>query len=184
LLSRRWKQLPLYPKPGISFMEAPLARNQILNQLQVEYEHIQHLLTGLTADQMLTPNVVGIWSIKDVFAHMVHWNRFPVKEIEYAMRGEDPVPIYDSRDDDDINGEVVAASRTDSLEDVLANFAQSYIEAVHTIEALPDEAFEPNGQVEILLGDTIEGTLNNNTYEHWALHREQIERWLATGETQ
>lgn len=161
-----------------------LTRAQILQRLQDEYDRLQQLLAGLTADQMLQPNVVGVWSIKDIVAHLVHWARFPAKEIAYALRGEDPSPLYDSRDDDVINGEVVLASQDKSLEEVLANFAQAFVEVIHTVEHLPDAAFEPNGRIETLLGDTVEGVLNNNTYDHWTLHREQIERWLATGDTQ
>jgi hypothetical protein len=165
-------------------METRLTRAEILQRLQSEYEKLQQVLAGLTADQMLQPNVVGIWSIKDVVAHLIHWARFPVKELGYSLRGADPSPIHDARDDDLINGEVVVANQNKSLEEVLANFAQAFVEVITTVERLPEAAFEPKGRIETLLGDSVDGTLNNNTYDHWALHREQIERWLKTGETQ
>ncbi|MBC8170761.1 MAG: ClbS/DfsB family four-helix bundle protein [Anaerolineae bacterium] len=165
-------------------METRLTRAQILQRLQTEYEKLQQVLTRLTTDQMLHPNVVGVWSIKDIVAHLIHWARFPVKEIGYALRGEDPSPLHDTREDNLINREVVAVSQAKALEEVLANFAQAFVEVVHTVEHLPEAAFESNGRIETLLGDSVDGTLNNNTYDHWALHREQIERWLATGEPQ
>lgn len=165
-------------------------RDAILDRLHDEYEAFTNVLDDLAVEQMIEPNVVGEWSIKDLVAHLVYWNRLPVQEIEAALNGVEPSTVVNRTDDDvtqpeqvnAINERVVEESYNDSVGDVMANFAHSYQLLLQTVNHLPDSAFEIGGEIERLLGDTIEDTLNNNTYEHWAEHRTQVEAWMTTSQ--
>lgn len=170
----------------------PNTKDVILDRLHDEYEAFINVLDDLTVEQMIEPNVVGEWSIKDLVAHLVYWNRLPVQEIEAALSGVDPSTLLNRVDDDTteaeqvnvINTQVVEESYNESVGDVMANFAHSYQLLLQTVMNLPDSAFQSGGEIERLLGDSIEDTLNNNTYEHWAEHRTQIEAWMTTGQPQ
>jgi hypothetical protein len=161
------------------------AKAYILDRLSDEYEAMNAVLDSLVVEQMIEPNVIGIWSIKDLIAHLVYWNGLPVREVDAALRGETPSAVMDTTDDDEthkqavdqINAQAVEASLNQSVGEVLADFA-------HTITELPESAFDSGSEIERLLGDTVEHTFDNNTYDHWAEHRAQIEAWIATGETQ
>jgi hypothetical protein len=155
-----------------------LARNQILARLHQEFAAFQAVLNQITPLQMLEPNVVGVWSVKDLIAHLVHWNRFPIKEIECALKGEDPAIVRDPREDDEINAEVVSQSRTWTVDELQHDFESSFHEVVRLVEDLPNDAFVAQGYIEQLLGESISETLANNTYDHYVLHRQQLEAWL------
>jgi hypothetical protein len=155
-----------------------LDRSQMLARLQDEFGKFQAVLNQCTTTQMLAPNVVGVWSVKDLVAHLVHWNRFPIKEIECALKGEDPDVVRDTREDDEINAEVVTQSRTWTVEELRRDFETSYQEVVKLVTELADDAFTTSGRIEQLLGASISETLANNTYDHYALHRRQLEAWL------
>jgi hypothetical protein len=165
-------------------------KDAILDRLHDEYEALASVLDKLTVEQMIEPDVVGEWSVKDLIAHLVYWNRLPVQEIEAALNGVDPSTLLDRVDDDTtegsrvdaINAKVVEESYNDSVGDVMANFAHSYQLLLQTVMNLPEIAFDSGSEIEQLLGDTIDNTLNNNTYEHWAEHRVQLEAWIAQQE--
>lgn len=138
-------------------------REAILNRLHDEYETLKALIDSLAVEQMVKPNVVGTWSIKDVIAHLVYWNMLPVREIKAALNGEDPATVIAVEDDDTLheeavnktNAEVVDASLNQSVGDALADFVHSYQLVVKTVMELPDHAFIAGGDFERLLGDSI-----------------------------
>lgn len=153
-----------------------LDKAEILNRLHAEYEWLQTTLAKLTPEQMLEAGVVGYWSVKDVIAHLVFWNRYPVTELEHALAGK---PFaFDHSALDEHNARAVAAYANRSLEETLADFEATFQQVVQAIEALPDAAFEPDSELERRLDDTIAGAFGNNTWEQYHEHGEQIRAWI------
>ncbi len=153
-----------------------LVKDEILDHLDTGYTRLQATLSKLTPEQMLEPDVVGFWSVKDVIAHLVFWNRYPVMELQRALEGK---PFeFDHSDPDAINARAVAAYEHRSLQETQADFAASFQEVVQAIQALADEDFRPESDLERRLDDSVAGVFSNNTWEHYALHREQIEAWM------
>lgn len=155
---------------------AVLGKVEILSRLEHAYTRLDTTLAPLSWAKMVEPGVTGYWSVKDIVAHLIYWNRHPVTELETALNG-DSVAANGHKDIDRINAEAVLAYRNCSIEETLTAFQESY-QAVHEIIAtLPDSAFEPDADITIRLGDTIEGAFANNTYDHYVLHEAQIHDW-------
>jgi hypothetical protein len=64
-------------------------------------------------------------------------------------------------------------------EDTLAAWERSYRQVVEVVKALRESDFRPGNRLEQLLGDTINGTLANNTYAHYAKHLPRLEALVA-----
>jgi uncharacterized protein (TIGR03083 family) len=158
-------------------MDTRLDKADILNLLHTEYGRLQATLAKLTPEQMLQPNVVGYWSVKDVLAHLVFWNRYPVMELQHALQGK--IFEFDHSEPDRINAVAVAQYEARSLDDVKADFAETFKEIVAAIEALSDADFASSSQLEQALGDTVAEAFSNNTFEHYPLHEAQIRAWIA-----
>jgi len=152
-----------------------LNKAQILERLQAEHFKLFNVLAQLMPEERAQPQTLGAWSVRDMMAHTIYWNRFPIREMECACRGDNPEQVRDPRHEDEINAENVARYTDAGYDQVMLEFERSYRELVAAVEALPEHAFEADGAIERLLGDTISQTLNSNTYDHWALHRAQIE---------
>jgi uncharacterized protein (TIGR03083 family) len=153
-----------------------LNKAQILARLHAEYEHLQATLAKLTAEQMLQPNVVGVWSVKDVTAHLVFWNRYPVIELQHALEGK-PYE-FDHSKLDEHNARAVAEYAGRSVQETLADFEATFRQVVQAIEALPDTAFEAGNELERILDDTVSGAFGNNTWEQYREHGDQIRGWM------
>jgi len=157
-------------------MAEQLSKAEIVEALNREHDRLLKTVFRLTLDQMTQSGVAGEWSVKDVLAHLIFWNNFVVGELQAALVGK--TWEFDNSDTDTANEQAVARYRDQSFMEVILCYSESVSEVVRMVWSLPDRAFEPGSSVERTLGDTVAGALNNNTYDHYALHREQIEMWL------
>src|SRR5215813_12831343 len=51
---------------------------------------LERLLAQLSVEQMNQPGAVGVWSVKDVLAHLAYWQRYGAELLLAAARGETP----------------------------------------------------------------------------------------------
>lgn len=159
-------------------MEDRLERREILQRLRAEHRRLSAALEQLTPAQVMQPDVVGYWSVKDVVSHLVFWNQFAVAEVNAAGSGKaHPHPPGTG---DEINAQAVAEHDGRDWGEVHSQFEQSCEQVITLVETLPDEAFEPDNRIEQILEETIHGALANNTYEHWPMHEAQIRMWMET----
>jgi uncharacterized protein (TIGR03083 family) len=157
-------------------MDQFVDRAELLRRLDREYRRFHSAIAPLTPAQLQAHGVVGAWSIKDVIAHFIVHEQFALHELQHALRGERYRP--QEPETATINARAVAERRSQSLDDVLQAWDESYHQVVAAVRSLTDAAFDPTGPVVQLLEDTIDGALGNNTYDHYAEHLPTIEAWV------
>lgn len=157
-------------------MDNHVGRAELLGRLARSYERVMAVIAPLGPAQLEATGVVDDWSIKDLLAHFIAHEQFALAELDHARRGEryDPGP----GGSDAINARAVAERRQDSGASVLRDWQASYQRLVSAVQALSDADFDPAGPLAQALGDTIDGALGNNSYEHYAEHLPAIEDWL------
>lgn len=153
-------------------MESTLTKTQFLEHLQTGHAQLQATLAALSHEQMLEPNVVGEWSVKDVLAHLVLHEQLALQELISAQKGE---TLYiEPNSTDRANAIAVAEGRDVSVSEAIANWEHSYQEVLGTLQALPEADYTAASPLFDYLGDTIQGTFANNTYEHYEEHGDMI----------
>ncbi len=157
-------------------MEKRLPREEILRRLALEYQRLMDTFARLTPEQWIAPDMVGTWTAKDVMAHLVFWNRFPVQELQAAVNGS--AFAQPEGTGDEINARAVASFQDWTPEAVRSAFEHAYGELLDCVKSLPNSAFEADSPIEQVLDETVHGTLANNTYEHWPIHEAQIRAWI------
>jgi hypothetical protein len=150
-------------------------RTALLDRLERERVALAAELDKLTPRQLIKPVVVGTWSIKDLLAHIIAHEQRALQEVQCALRGEQLTIDHDANDT--FNDQAVTSSEVRTVEEVLSAWEASAREVRDTVVVLPDAAFEPSGPVVAVLGDSIDGALGNNTYLHYAEHRQEVESW-------
>lgn len=158
-------------------MEARLPRQDILARLDDAYRQFHDALAAVKPEQMEQSGVVGFWSVKDLLAHLIFWNQFPVQELQAALVGV--TVAHPDGSGDEINAWAVSFYCDQPADAVREAFEQSYRDLLTCIKALPDSAFDAGSAVEQVLGETVHGALGNNTYEHWPVHEAQLRAWSA-----
>src|SRR5438128_1790764 len=79
------------------------------------------LLARLSVAEMNQPGAVGVWSVKDVLAHIAFWERCMVNIIRAAARGDTPDLLADDATERN-NASVVAQYYQHSLAAVIADW--------------------------------------------------------------
>ena len=158
-------------------MAEHVSKYELLQRLHKGCEQFRHLIAPLTHAELGTPGVLGAWSIKDIVAHFIAHEQFALGELAAARNGE--AFEYPVEGTDAINAAATAQHSGTPAEQVLLRWEQSFRQVVALAEALAEADFAPDSAVVQRLGDTIDGALANNTYEHYAEHTPAVREWIA-----
>lgn len=161
-------------------MPTEKSKKVILNRLQLERKKLIETLAGLSGDETSHPGVVGVWSVKDVLAHLAHWEAGMLNWIKAARQGQPvdgPEEGLTWRQMHEYNQRIYEAHRNESLPEVKQYFHDSHACFMEMVEDLPDD--------ELLIGGYYGFTGKKAVYDwlgSYAAHdrwgREAIEKWL------
>jgi hypothetical protein len=145
------------------------AKQELLNQAAREYKTFHESIQGLN-EEHLTEVWLGVWSVKDIVAHIAGWHRELTPALARLARGERPVPEGVSYDDVDAwNARFAAAHQDAAAADVLLEFDKSHEEFMQAAAAIPEERFVP--------GKTAYRIVDMNSAHHYKEHGDQIREW-------
>lgn len=120
---------------------------------------------GLSEEQLTTPGPVGKWSVKDVMAHIGHWEEVCLEELRIHLRGERSGKDY--RDAVALNDEWEAGLQALSLQESITLFETAHYQLFALLASLRPDQW--NGYVRAW----VQGA----TWHHFEEHAEQIRAW-------
>jgi hypothetical protein len=162
-------------------MPEQITKATLLDKVSDGYNAFERLLSPLTEEQMLVPELNDGWSVKDNIAHITSWHRRLLELLKAAELRRPPAKIPGILDDasvDQINERFYQENRALTLDVVLQQFRLTYIQAVAAIQALSDEDFISTQRFDWLQGETLWQVVKANTYGHYQEHTEIIQAWL------
>jgi hypothetical protein len=91
---------------------------------------------------------LGIWSVKDLLAHLVGWDYANLEAAEKVLEGELPgFYAYEDRDWTTYNARLVAEHRREDFEELLASVKESHRKLINFLQTIPAEEFERDRNV-------------------------------------
>jgi hypothetical protein len=172
-----------YQHKGDTSMSKPVRpadKAELLANIQAGYDQLEALLASVSEEQMTISGVNGSWSVKDNLAHLTVWQSYQATRQEGVLNGvEPPDPTSEFETEDEENEFFYQQNKDRPLAEVLADFRASYQRVLAATQALSWEALnEPfpwdNN------GVPVGGYTIGNTYGHYEVHREMIQRWLES----
>ena len=165
--------------------EQGLPRNkaELLSQIEAEWSALMGVVAKLDGTQMITPDAGG-WSPKDHLVHISEWMNFMLdrhmdKRPAHVVMSVLP-EIIEDWDVDRINKIFFERNRDRAVKDVVDELKTIYARAIEKLTStpfedllrplLPERADSPSLLVMGIL---------NNTRDHFAEHRETLEKVLA-----
>lgn len=162
------------------------SKDQLLKDILTERRRLERYLSALSAKDMLKPGVTGVWSVKDILAHLAAWEKLFCEWYQAGIQGGSsattPVGMCQGAIDA-LNQQIYEQNRRRALEDILAEFHASYQQVIHLIEGIPEGDMFAHGRFswtgKLSLADYITG----NTCNHYAWAKFQVRKWakLETG---
>ncbi|MGE5832982.1 MAG: ClbS/DfsB family four-helix bundle protein [Acidobacteriota bacterium] len=159
-----------------------LSKKALLSEARRERAALDAMLALLTPRQMTTAGVTrGGWSVKDVLAHLVEWQKMNLDWYGAGLRGETPgmpAPGYTWRELPRLNKMIYRKHLRRSLQAVLRDYRTCHERIVALIETVPAadlvtlERFSWTGP-----SWTLSDYLRANTAAHDLWARTRIRRW-------
>jgi hypothetical protein len=135
---------------------------------------ILHTIADLPADAWEMPGACGVWSCKDIIAHLASFEHV-LCDILATFLGRDPTPSLDLFRDPqgDFNDGQVALRTHNTVDDIVAEYSDTCAQTLELIGRIPAETLRQNGMLpwygaEYALDDLIVYMYYGHKREHAA----------------
>jgi hypothetical protein len=143
-------------------------KDDLLRQADDDFGALKRALVGLDNAAMQRP-WCGVWSVREILAHIAGWHREMIPALQRLARGERPIPEGVSYEDFDAwNARHVAARRGLTVEGVRAELDASH-QAFAAARAVPESRFGPD--------KTATRIVDLNGPHHYREHTAEIRLW-------
>jgi len=136
------------------------------------------LLADIPEEEYQLPNAFGKWSLRDVLAHLIGWERFGVERLEKINAGATELQPFDSEKVNEVNGRLVrdiSITSKDQLLDELTNVRKTFLVLLNGLSA---EKFNQQ------MGScpSVKTWLPHFSFAHEQEHMEKIKQWIEEKE--
>jgi hypothetical protein len=160
-------------------------KSELLETMRREHASWEALLAQVPCERMEEPGAEGLWSVKDIIAHVAAYEQWLALDLERALRGE----MYGARElngprGDEINARIFRQHHDRPLAEVLAEAPAAFARLVAAVETLPESDLgNPDGAARYidpawLAGVPLGTCIASDSYEHYREHAPSIRAWL------
>jgi len=166
-------------------MSDTTTKQELIETLKAERANLEALLERVGPDRMEARGITGIWSAKDIIAHITAWDSRVVETLRAVSSANRPKPPdWPSHlDEDAINAWIFAANRARPVQDVLEDWCLVSDTLRQRLDLITEEDLLECGRFEWLGGESLHSAVSGNTFEHYREHAQEIGEWLAQRET-
>ncbi len=118
----------------------------IVDILKYGHNTVLENVNGLPDADWLTPGVCGVWSVKEIVAHLASFEQLLVDALN-SLSGIDSTPTLDRflTNGDDFNDDEVARRQDDSVPEVWAEYQESHQQTMELLAQIPIPIHRTNG---------------------------------------
>ena len=157
-----------------------MTRSKLYSEITAEREALETTLGKLSEAYMTAATLESGWSVKDILAHIVDWERRMATWIEESLGGDGPdlSPDWSSDALDQLNEQIYQVNKDRPLQEVMSDFEESYQQSWQAVERLSDQDLLDAKRFAWREGHPMWILIQENMSAHYREHHEMIERWL------
>ncbi|MBX3080696.1 MAG: ClbS/DfsB family four-helix bundle protein [Anaerolineae bacterium] len=152
----------------------------VLNELRTSRAKLVSAIEGLPEEAMLRAGVVGLWSIKDLLAHLTAWESELVTALARLAVSRKIPHIVEIDDLDEWNMEVYAVNARRALSDVLEDFQGVHKHLLKAVEEIDEKTLTNPRRFPWMEGEPLSYLIAENGFWHESEHADQILEWRKT----
>ena len=163
-------------------MTKEMNKPKLIEAITTGRRKFEDTLSQLDEDKMTLPGLESGWSVKDVLVHIQVWEARMVRWLGDSQRGEIPqmLPPGMTWDDlDQMNEETYLENRDKPLTDVLAEFHQSFPQALDMVKGISEVDLIDPDRFEWREGKPLWFIVAANTFWHYEEHDKAIREWMV-----
>lgn len=151
-------------------------KQELLDELIRSREDFMRAIAGLTDEQRRTPGACGIWSVKDVLAHLAAWQSELVTAINQVENGQRPT-IIDIDDIHEWNAEQYHNNASRLFPQIEMDFIGVHRILLKRIKELDEKTLFDRWQFDWMEGEPFSYLIQETTSWHEQEHIEDILKW-------
>jgi hypothetical protein len=155
---------------------------EVLDELQTEHARWVAILDEVGPERMLTPGVEGDWSVKDVIAHVLYYERVVRDRFTAGLEGREFVrPEYETPSRlsiDERNAWIYARVKDLPLDEVLRESQAVYPPILAAVQTLTEAELNDPNRFPWQGGSALWEWVAGDVYEHYRDHINNIRAWL------
>ncbi len=160
-------------------------KEQLISKVRDEFNQWEELLGGMNEEQITAPDLPGNWSIKDVMAHLMEWQKVSIARMEVFRLETEPVypgwlKVVSPESDEDtekFNARIFEAHDEEPWSSVWQTWRNGFLHFVELGESIPEKDLMAEGKYPWLNGYALFAVLKGS-YDHHVEHREELLVWL------
>lgn len=151
-------------------------KQEVLQAIREAREELLAAIAGLTPEQMRIPGAVGVWSVKDVLAHITAWESELVTALNQAQNRRVP-HIIQIEDIHGWNEEQYHINARRPLEDILNDLEGVHRMLLRMVEEMNERDLTDNRRFRWMEGEPLWYLIAENSYMHEREHAQDIRLW-------
>jgi hypothetical protein len=166
------------------------AKETCLAEMRASFDEVMAVLGTIPRERLTEVGVTQEWSVRDMLAHEAGYERYVAAAIFGDLTGQPPTnrDFYggddapteaDDATDDSTNAWVVAHARTQTVDEVLAEFRWAHDRLVGAIEACVEADLEDPNRFPSLKGKMLLAILPNQCWGHHREHLSKLEAFAS-----
>src|SRR5437899_4018286 len=137
---------------------------RVMRLIRETSTRLELLLARLSVEQMNQPGAVGVWSVKDVLAHIAYWEQYTTGILAAVARGEAPTLVADD-ETERRNASVIAQYYQRSLAAVISDWQQAREDLLEQLEYLSDQDLNDSDRFPWNNGRTLLERIAGDSYD-------------------
>lgn len=159
-----------------------MKKQELIAEVRQARADMMEALEGLPADAMLRPGVIGMWSIKDILAHLSIWQSELITALDQLDNPTRVPHVAEIEDIDEFNAEQYRVNVRRPLDVVIEDFEGVHKHLIKTIEELDEKILNDGRRFPWMEGEPLWYLIAENGYWHEQEHAEEIRAWREENE--
>lgn len=156
-----------------------MSKKDLLNDLRESRAELLAAIEGLSDDEMVRPGVEGLWSVKDIMAHLVAWQAELITALSRKLGRlyKDAPAIVKIDDFDEWNAEQYHQNASKPLSIIQPDFHGVHKHLLLAVEELDTQTLNDPLRFEWMEGDPLSSLILETAAWHEREHAESIRAW-------
>lgn len=155
-----------------------MSTSEVIAEVRAARARLLQAIDGLSDEQMLQVGAVGVWSVKDVLAHLVAWEAELVTTLSRLDQYTRTAPhIAEIEDIDEWNAEQYRANAARPLAAILEDFHGVHKHLIRALEDLDNRTLTDNRIWPWMEGEPLSYLVAENAIWHEEEHADDILAW-------
>jgi uncharacterized damage-inducible protein DinB len=160
-----------------------VSKKALLDDVRQARAELLAAIEGLSADEMVQPGAAGIWSVKDILAHLTAWEAELVTALSgrLSRRYQDAPTLVKIDDIDEWNAEQYHENARRPLDVIWQDFHGVHKHVLRAIEDLDEAILDDPARLEWMEGEPLSYLILEAVIWHEQEHAEDIRGWREQG---